>query len=61
MNKRGISIAAFAIAGVFIATAVAFAICVYSDYNSGLKAAGAKFQAVVLQQAAGLPQPSLRG
>lgn len=44
MNKRGISIAAFAIAGVFIATAVAFAICVYSDYNSGLKAAGAKFE-----------------
>ena len=44
MNKRGISIAAFAIAGVFVATAIAFAICVYSDYNSGLKAAGAKFE-----------------
>lgn len=44
MNKRGISIAALAIAGVFVATAVAFAICVYSDYNSGLKAAGAKFE-----------------
>lgn len=44
MNKRGISIAAFAIAGVFVATAIAFAICVYSDYSSGLKAAGAKFE-----------------
>ncbi|MBR5966937.1 MAG: hypothetical protein IK015_12560 [Treponema sp.] len=44
MKKRGISIAAFAIAGVFIATAIVFSICVYSDYNSGLKAAGAKFE-----------------
>ena len=44
MKKRGISIATFAIAGVFIATAIVFSICVYSDYNSGLKAAGTKFE-----------------
>ena len=44
MKKRGISIAAMAIACVFAVTVVVFVSCLYSDYNSGLKAAGAKFE-----------------
>ncbi len=44
MKKRGISIAALAIACVFAATAIVFSACVYFDYSSGLKAAGAKFE-----------------
>lgn len=44
MKKRGISIAALAIACVFVVTIIVFGACVYSDYNSGLKAAGAKFE-----------------
>lgn len=44
MKKRGINIAALAIACVFVVTIVTFAACLYSDYNSGLKAASAKFE-----------------
>ena len=44
MKKRGITIATLAIACVFIVTIIALGVCVYSDYNSGLKTAGAKFE-----------------
>ncbi len=44
MKKRGITIAALAIACVFVVTIIAFGACIYSDYNSGLKVAGAKFE-----------------
>lgn len=44
MKKRGITIATLAIAGVFIVTIIALGVCVYSDYKSGLKVAGAKFE-----------------
>lgn len=44
MKKRGINIAALAIACVFVVTIIVFAACLYSDYNAGLKSAGAKFE-----------------
>ena len=44
MKKRGISIAALAIVGVFVVTLAGFGACLHSDYSSGLKAAGAKFE-----------------
>ena len=44
MKKRGISVAALAIACVFVVTVIVFSACIYSDYESGLKAAGAKFE-----------------
>lgn len=44
MKKRGITLAALAIACVFVVTIIVFAACIYSDYNSGLKTAGAKFE-----------------
>ena len=44
MKTRGISIAALAIACVFVVTAVIFAVGIYSDYNSGLKTAAVKFE-----------------
>lgn len=44
MIKRGITIAALAIACVFVVTTAVLAACIYSDYNAGLKSAGAKFE-----------------
>ena len=44
MKKRGISVAALAIACVFVVTVIVFSACIYSDYESGLKAATAKFE-----------------
>lgn len=44
MKKRGITVAALAIACVFVVTIIVFSACIYSDYESGVKAASAKFE-----------------
>ncbi len=44
MKMRGITVAALAIACVFVVTIIVFSACIYSDYESGVKAASAKFE-----------------
>ncbi len=63
MKKRGINVAALAIACVFVVTVIAFSACIYSDYDSGLKAATAKFEKISARtaEASGMFQSGSRG